>query len=1033
MVKQIKKWLPFNEYVKNITCSKCGNKGHYANKCVSTVDIKKLDVSNFIIQEHQERNEIFYEDVISDSINNCYIKPLKLKFILEDIEVFGLIDTGASNTVISANLMSQIDENWIQNTTDLPVYLAAGKQTDGKIKSVSINYGGIQFIHKVIILYDLNDDMIVGRDLIYYLNLPTKHGLIKPNNESLVNEFVDEKLSYNEEIILNAIKQNYENTVNKISLIQPLELKLINKDVKSWKKQYRLIPSVFDAIIEETIEDWIKNDIIEISLDNNFNSSILTVPKKNDCGIVIENVRRVCLDYQHINNLIVDETNDIPNIWDIFEIIGNALIFSCIDLLSAYLQVGLNENSRPYTSFTYKNKRYQFKRIPFGLKVAPSFFQRSILNILQIEGCSSFCINYFDDLIVYSNSIIEHEKHVLKLIEVLTKYDLTIKAEKCKLFKKKMILLGFVISQNNIEINLKRVVNVDQWDRPCSKKSMQKFIGFVNYFRNFIPKFPDLLWKFQQLLSGEQEIWEWNEELEFDYKKIHDALINSLILRRVNYDHELCIASDASDHGIGAILFQVIDGKTYYNSIVARSLKNYEKRYSIPKRETLAVVFAFKKFKIFILGRRFILFCDNESLTYSLKEYSNLGWFDVISEFNFETRHIKGIDNILPDKLSRLFTDDNKKVMIYKLDIINDENEISKWLEKAHLFGHFGGESMKRFLLWKGIKFTNMKNKCIQFVKSCSKCQNWSNSKPKFSPLSSVFAKKIWDHICIDLIGPLPRSSHEFNYIWICVDVLSRFVLLKPLQSKSAINSASLLCESITTFGVPKIIQSDQGSEFVNDTISELKKLIGFDHRLTTPYVSFQNGLVERHVQTVSNAIKKLTCESVNGMENWHQILGAIQFSINCRFTSIHQIQPFYLMFGREPNIFDDFSKSQLIEEGEEETIKKILNHWTFIYEKVYPNIKLKMKDKQKEMISRYNDQKKVSSSVKGNEFKKGDIVRYKNIKRSSKWEKEFLGPYMIKSVNKRTGNYTLCEINDKEYIVANNIPAHWIRKTNEN
>lgn len=327
-----------------------------------------------------------------------------------------------------------------------------------------------------------------------------------------------------------------------------------------------------------------------------------------------------------------------------------------------------------------------------------------------------------------------------------------------------------------------------------------------------------------------------------------------------------------------------------------------------------------------------------------------------------------------------------------------------------------------------------MKRRCVDYVKSCEACQNWSQSKPIVSKLSCVSAKKVWDHICIDLIGPLPRSKHEFVYIWVCVDVLSRFVILKALINKSAIESAIALCDVITIFGVPKIVQSDQGSEFVNDVLKHLKEKIGFDHRFTTPYLSFQNGLVERHVQTVSNSLRKLTFNLVDSLENWHQVLGAIQFSINCRFTTIHNIQPFFLMFGRDPNLFDDFSnQNPSIAPGEDDKlVKEMVVRWTNIYENVYPKIRAKMKSNQSKMMNNYNSKLFISKEAKGQEFKVGDQVRYKNIQKKSKWEPEFLGPYLIKSINKRTGNYTLCEVGDKEAIVANNIPSIWLRKTME-
>ncbi len=1028
-----KKWIPYDEFIKNVVCSKCQQKGHYANKC--TISVKKLEVKGCLFNNYLLRNENFVCAVESDKRNaNDYIEPLKLSFRIYDNEVMGLIDTGASHSMISMTMMDKLKNNWRENLCgQASVVLASGDRKLSDRIGVELTYANKLYNVQLFVMeLDVKDEFIVGRDLIYFFDLPTKHGnsIIPYNDDSYDDEKI-ESYDVNIEEIVSELQLNNDKTKDKIAEIEPLKLCLKEEVKSSWMKQYRCNPTVYDKIISETISDWLKNDIIEISDDIKFNSIILTVPKKNDQGVIIDNVRRVCLDLRHINKLIEDDTNDLPLIWEIFEVIGGAIVFSSLDLVSAYLQIQLSEDSKRLTSFTFNGVRYQFKRVPFGLKVAPSFFQRNIAKILSKGGCSSFCVNYFDDIIIFSQSVADHFKHMKHVINLLSEFNLTIKIDKSKLFKKKIVLLGYMLSQNNIEINERRIINMNDWKRPVTKKAVQSFIGLVNYFRNFIPKFPDLMVKFQELLTGNLNKWDWNNELEEEYQRIYFSLVNSIILRRINYDYKVQIATDASDHGVGGILFQVIDGVTYYNSIVARALRPNERKYSTPKKETLAVVFCLKKFRIFILGRPFILYCDNESLTYCIQDSTSLSWFDIISEYSFEVRHLKGIQNIIPDKLSRLFKTEEKKISLKKIEI-EDEREIKKWLEKAHLLGHFGGDSMTRFLKWKGIKIKNLKMRCINYVKSCPDCQNWSNSKVKISPLSAVNSKNVWDHICIDLIGPIPRSKEEYNYIFIAVDVLSRFVVLKPLFTKSAKECAFTLCEIITSYGIPKIIQSDQGSEFVNESVNIMKSIMGFDHKLTTPYLSFQNGLVERYVQTVSNTLKKLTIKSTEEFENWNKVLGAIQFSINCKFSSIHGIQPFLLMFGREPNLFEDFS-NEIIGGGEDaDRIEKMLLNWTEMYEKIYPEIRMRMRKTQEKMVKDYNEKNKVIGIRKGGEYNIGDIVRYKNIKKSSKWDPTYLGPYQIKSVNKRTGNYTLCEIEDKEAIVANNIPSNWIIRSNE-
>jgi transposase InsO family protein len=265
------------------------------------------------------------------------------------------------------------------------------------------------------------------------------------------------------------------------------------------------------------------------------------------------------------------------------------------------------------------------------------------------------------------------------------------------------------------------------------------------------------------------------------------------------------------------------------------------------------------------------------------------------------------------------------------------------------------------------------------------------------------------------------------------VDVASRYVVLKALESKHAECAAEALCNTIVNYGIPKTVQSDQGTEFVNNTIEFMKKKIGFNHQLTTPYVSFQNGLVERNVQTVSMALRRMTEEMIGGLENWPFVLGAVQMAMNSRFTTVHNIQPFTLMFGRQPNQFEEY-ENHSGEGCETEDIQSVFLRWLDIYQNTYPDTQLSLKTKQNEMKKRVDNNRiiKINDHEKGNEFSIGSIVRWKDPHRKDKWSDEFIGPAKIKSVNRRTGNYTLCEVDDNEALLANNIPSHSLRLTSE-
>ncbi|SAL97138.1 hypothetical protein, partial, partial [Absidia glauca] len=120
------------------------------------------------------------------------------------------------------------------------------------------------------------------------------------------------------------------------------------------------------------------------------------------------------------------------------------------------------------------------------------------------------------------------------------------------------------------------------------------------------------------------------------------------------------VATDASDVGIGAVLYQLDkDGTILHNGFMARALSKSERNYQITKKELLAVIFALNKFHQHLWGRHFTLYTDHKALVYihSQRDLNAMlsKWFDTLLDYNFDVVHLPGIDNVLPDALSRLF------------------------------------------------------------------------------------------------------------------------------------------------------------------------------------------------------------------------------------------------------------------------------------------------------------------------------------------------------------------------------------------
>ena len=189
-------------------------------------------------------------------------------------------------------------------------------------------------------------------------------------------------------------------------------------------------------------------------------------------------------------------------------------------------------------------------------------------------------------------------------------------------------------------------------------------------------------------------------------------------------------------------------------------------------------------------------------------------------------------------------------------------------------------------MIWRNDYYwATLKEDCKKLCLSCKPCQKHSIAKSGYDPQTLISACLPMDYISVDLIGPLPSNSQGNSYVLIAVDIFTRFVFLKAIPDKKAMTIATALYEIFCNFGQPKILQFDNGSEFINEIIRKLSKLFNFDHRKTSPYYPQGNGIVERNVRNTIEFLKK-RLDGEN--DRWSKILPGIQLCLNLRISVLH-------------------------------------------------------------------------------------------------------------------------------------------------
>jgi hypothetical protein len=422
---------------------------------------------------------------------------------------------------------------------------------------------------------------------------------------------------------------------------------------------YRVGPAQ-RAEIEKQVKDMLDRNIIQPS-ESPYASPVLLV-KKPDGSY------RFCIDYRKLNAVTKRDVYPLPRIDDMLDMLGAAQIFSTLDLESGYWQIPMDKKDIQKTAFSTHRGHYEFLVLPFGLTNAPSTFQRVMDMVLRKH--KEFCGVYIDDIIIFSNSFEEHIKHLEQVFTSLNEAQLTIKLKKCKFGKNEVKFLGHLVSHQSVKPDPEKVAAVNRFPVPKCVADIQSFIGLVGYYRRFIPALSRTAECLYKLLKKNAK-WKWGAEEQAAFDKLKLALTSSPVLNLPDFTKQFHLQTDASDSGLGAVLSQEFDRKEFPICYASKTLNTAQRHYSTTEKEALAVIWAIKLFRPYLLGRHFKVFTDHSALKWLFKHKDPssrlMRMVLQLQDYDYEIIHRPGTQNANADALSRLpmLLEDNEAKVHY--------------------------------------------------------------------------------------------------------------------------------------------------------------------------------------------------------------------------------------------------------------------------------------------------------------------------------------------------------------------------------
>ena len=365
---------------------------------------------------------------------------------------------------------------------------------------------------------------------------------------------------------------------------------------------------------------------------------------------------RMVINYKRLNHFTKSDSYFLPNKEVLINLVKNKSFYSKFDCTSGFWQIKMKDDSIQYTTFSAPQGHYEWLVMPFGLKNAPSIYQRKMDNIFS--KYRDFMVVYVDDILICSNTEEDHRKHLLVFAKLCKDNGIALSERKAIIEKKEIKFLGLKLSAAGIKLqpHISRKI-LEFPDKLDNRNQIEKFLGCLNYAEGFIPDLAKKKHEIQKLLR-KNNTKGWNSKHTDIVVSLKEECKTLPELRLPDDKDNLIVQTDASDLYWSAIL------KTDLNEIcryTSGTFSQAEVNYTTHEKELLGVIKGIRKFSLFLLQKPFVVHTDNTQIQSLIQnklpntpQYRRLNrWQAFLSHYNFKIEHIRGTDNFLADFLSR--------------------------------------------------------------------------------------------------------------------------------------------------------------------------------------------------------------------------------------------------------------------------------------------------------------------------------------------------------------------------------------------
>lgn len=581
---------------------------------------------------------------------------------------------------------------------------------------------------------------------------------------------------------------------------------------------------------------------------------------------------RICADYRVINKYMLLPNLPIPVVRDSLMRLAGFTCYADIDLSNAFHQFRLREADSRKLAIKTPWGLYQPRFMPEGVTPASvilqDYMRRTFADMDQV-------LVIFDNILLMARDQDELFDLFKSFIRRCRERNLYLKLEKSFIGFRKVKFFGYVIEANAYQMGDERIQGIVDTPFPPTQKAMKSFLGSALFLEPFVLDFSTLAAPLHDTTKASfnyKDRTSWSQDYEAAFMKLKQAMQEALVLIFPDYDLPWYLRTDASEHGVGAVLFQVRGDVFEPIYVLSHKFSDAATRWSTYQQEAYAIFFACFKLRHWLMGKQFVIETDHNNLRWM---ESSLQPSIIRQRLHLQTyliigiNHIKGKTNVTPDFHSRygfarndlavLFTDQRAATLGHLLmlkdspkplkptymgasrptkELMLSQDEMLGMAHRARGSGHFGARrtwlNCIRFFPEGNIKYAQV----WDYVMGCPTCQK--SRQIARNPMPVQVTTLNYDpgfrrFICMDLIE-LEKDSNGNQYAQVITNAMSKAIRIYPQKSKNATEAASALFSYVVDRGLFDCLRSDQGSDYTSDVFTQLCTWLGLEQRWSPAY-----------------------------------------------------------------------------------------------------------------------------------------------------------------------------------------------------